>query len=49
MVKRTDSERRDLSGAPEGSEFQLRAFANFGGRALYDDHAQVAQISADQR
>jgi hypothetical protein len=49
MVKRTDSERRDLSGAPEGSEFQLRAFANFGGRALYDDQVLPAQISDDHR
>jgi hypothetical protein len=49
MVKGTDSVWRELAGVPEGSEFQLRAFANFGGRALYDSSTPLAQIFADQR
>jgi hypothetical protein len=40
---------RDLAGAPEGSELALRAFAYFGGRALYDDPPKMAQISAGRR
>ncbi len=49
MVKGTDSERRDLSGAPEGSELALRSLRYFGGRALYADPTPMAQISTDQR
>jgi hypothetical protein len=49
MVKRADSVRRVFAGAPEGSELALRAFTNFGGRALYADRADLAQISAGDR
>jgi hypothetical protein len=46
MVKGADSARRVFAGAPEGSELALRAFTYFGGRALYDARAALAQISA---
>jgi hypothetical protein len=49
MVKRADSVRRVLPELQKAQSSSSRAFANFGGRALYADPTDLAQISVGDR